>query len=255
MKNDHDRRALIHKFLEAFAKGAQEKASISHEASAKEFFANTLTCLNTQFAFTLNLQTSTIEYVTGVERVLGYRDDDFSIYQFFERQHPDDLPKSLAATTEAYRHLVAQKETTPLEAQYTSTYRIKHANGHYVHMQNVRAILAVDSNGNVLKTITRCTDLSQIPFSRVTASLACPCNSFRFETLENYYAKNFRSLLTKREVEIMELLLLGKGSFEISKILFISRHTVDKHRSNILKKVGANSTQELMMYSLGNQAE
>jgi len=53
-------------------------------------------------------------------------------------------------------------------------------------------------------------------------------------------------LLTEREIEIIKLLLEGKSSQEISEILFISKHTVDTHRRNILEKTGLKSSNELL---------
>ncbi|MBI2427922.1 MAG: response regulator transcription factor [Ignavibacteriales bacterium] len=51
--------------------------------------------------------------------------------------------------------------------------------------------------------------------------------------------------LTDREIEIIQLLLEGKTSKEIGDILFISSHTADTHRRNILEKTGTKSTAEL----------
>lgn len=52
--------------------------------------------------------------------------------------------------------------------------------------------------------------------------------------------------LTDREVEIVKLLIEGKSSKEIGEILYISKHTVDTHRRNILSKTNTNSTSELI---------
>ena len=52
--------------------------------------------------------------------------------------------------------------------------------------------------------------------------------------------------LTDREIEIIELLLEGKSSQQIADQLFISKHTVDTHRRNILEKLGISSTNELL---------
>ena len=58
--------------------------------------------------------------------------------------------------------------------------------------------------------------------------------------------------LTQREMEILGLLVQGKTSLEISKVLHISRHTVDTHRRRILKKVQVKNTVELISnYLLG----
>ena len=55
--------------------------------------------------------------------------------------------------------------------------------------------------------------------------------------------------LTDREIEIIKLLLEGKSSKEIGEKLFISKHTVDTHRRNILEKTGTKTTAELFCQS------
>ena len=52
--------------------------------------------------------------------------------------------------------------------------------------------------------------------------------------------------LTEREVEILKLLMQNKSSKEIAELLFLSKHTVDTHRRNILEKTGKKSTTELI---------
>lgn len=51
--------------------------------------------------------------------------------------------------------------------------------------------------------------------------------------------------LTNREKEIVKLIVHGKKSKEIAEMLFISIKTVEKHRSNILGKLGINSCNDL----------
>ncbi len=51
--------------------------------------------------------------------------------------------------------------------------------------------------------------------------------------------------LTNREKEIVKLIVHGKKSKEIADQLFISIKTVEKHRSNILGKLGINSCNDL----------
>lgn len=52
--------------------------------------------------------------------------------------------------------------------------------------------------------------------------------------------------LTRRERQIMALLVLGKTSKTIAYELGISQKTVDFHRANILDKAGVNSVVELL---------
>ncbi len=59
------------------------------------------------------------------------------------------------------------------------------------------------------------------------------------------------SLLSPREIEILELVIQGKTSKEIAEKLFISKTTVDTHRRNLLEKTGCRSTSELLMRVMG----
>ncbi len=52
--------------------------------------------------------------------------------------------------------------------------------------------------------------------------------------------------LSEREVEVLTYLLVGKSSKQIAEELFISKHTVDTHRKNILEKTKLSSTAELV---------
>lgn len=52
--------------------------------------------------------------------------------------------------------------------------------------------------------------------------------------------------LTEREREIVDMLCQGVRPANIAKALFISINTVNKHVSNIYRKLGVNSRQELM---------
>ena len=58
--------------------------------------------------------------------------------------------------------------------------------------------------------------------------------------------------LTKREVEIMGLIGKGKNTELICKQLFLSLHTVRTHKKNIMKKLGMNTTAEMVHYAMEN---
>jgi LuxR family transcriptional regulator len=60
---------------------------------------------------------------------------------------------------------------------------------------------------------------------------------------------NFRTL-TKREREIIKLIVDGQSSYSISAQLFISVHTVNNHRKNIGKKLKVRSLSELIKFAI-----
>jgi DNA-binding CsgD family transcriptional regulator len=53
-------------------------------------------------------------------------------------------------------------------------------------------------------------------------------------------------ILTDREKEVVSLLAKGKESKEIGKILYLSSHTIDNHRRNMLSKTGIKDTTGLI---------
>lgn len=67
-------------------------------------------------------------------------------------------------------------------------------------------------------------------------------------TSENNTKK--KGLLTKRQIEILELIALGKTSREIADELFIGVHTVDTHRKNMARILGLQGKGELLRYAL-----
>jgi LuxR family transcriptional regulator len=57
-------------------------------------------------------------------------------------------------------------------------------------------------------------------------------------------------LLSIREKQIIRLIVEGKSSVEISDCLFISIHTVNNHRKNILHKLEINSLSKLIRFAV-----
>jgi two-component system, NarL family, response regulator NreC len=68
--------------------------------------------------------------------------------------------------------------------------------------------------------------------------------------LSNYHkisdSRNIMNQLTKREGEVAELVVAGLTTLEIAEKLHISNHTVQFHRSNILKKLDLKNTVDLV---------
>jgi DNA-binding NarL/FixJ family response regulator len=56
--------------------------------------------------------------------------------------------------------------------------------------------------------------------------------------------------LTPRELEVLKLIAEGHTSEEIADVLVISKKTVDRHRANILEKLGMRNRVELTRYAI-----
>ncbi len=55
--------------------------------------------------------------------------------------------------------------------------------------------------------------------------------------------------LTRRERQILELIVRGKTSLQMAKELHLSHHTIDTHRKNIHKKIGIKSNVALVKHA------
>jgi two-component system nitrate/nitrite response regulator NarL len=65
------------------------------------------------------------------------------------------------------------------------------------------------------------------------------------QSLETKQTLDEELLITKREKEILKLLLSGKGNKEIAEALDISKRTAEVHRFNLMKKLKVKNLMEL----------
>lgn len=62
-----------------------------------------------------------------------------------------------------------------------------------------------------------------------------------------------KGLLTKRELEILKLIGVGKINQEIADELFIGKTTVETHRKNMMRKLDLSGSGELLRFALQNK--
>ncbi|MGE0590243.1 MAG: response regulator [Cyclobacteriaceae bacterium] len=59
--------------------------------------------------------------------------------------------------------------------------------------------------------------------------------------------------LSKREMEVLQLVASGKSDKEVAEQLFISTKTVNTHKMHILDKLGLKNTAELVKYAIKHE--
>lgn len=70
---------------------------------------------------------------------------------------------------------------------------------------------------------------------------------------ESVSAKTVLNVLSPREQEVLRLIGQRYKTREIADLLFISRRTVEKHRSNIMKKLSLHRTPALVAFAIENR--
>lgn len=72
----------------------------------------------------------------------------------------------------------------------------------------------------------------------------------KIENLTQAHAQNLRINLSARETEVLNLICSGLSTNEIAEQLFLSTHTVEGHRRNILMKTGTKNTASLVKFAV-----
>ncbi len=116
----------------------------------------------------------------------------------------------------------------------------------------IRQILPVTGN---LQFMALHSDLNLTPSAPVinlhdSASLICYKVNELLHLLDTNQGKETDTELTRREIEVLQLLTKGYSNKEIADQLFVSTHTVISHRKNISEKTGIKSASGLTMYAI-----
>jgi DNA-binding NarL/FixJ family response regulator len=57
-------------------------------------------------------------------------------------------------------------------------------------------------------------------------------------------------VISDRELEVIRFIAEGYTNIEIAERLYLSQHTVNTHRKNIMQKLGVNNTAAIVMYAV-----
>ncbi len=200
----------------------------------------------------LNMYKGELEYVDqNVTHVLGYHPGEFTIAFLMDNIHPDDKTYFLN-----FEHRVVEFfKALPFEkiAKYKVQYdiRIKTKDNKYVRLLHQALQIDYDEK-NYYRTLSLHTDISHIKQNGI------PCFSLigldgepSYYNIQdaNAFTKSY-DRFTKREREVLKCIVEGKSSREIADEMYISLHTVNIHRKNILKKADVKTAVELVSLAI-----
>ena len=122
-----------------------------------------------------------------------------------------------------------------------------HANQEYV-----TKVLQAGANGYVLKQADAAEVIAAI--RAVVAGGAYLSPSISRHLIEDYLAHTATGetapLLTTREREVAHLIAEGLSTRQIAETLTVSVKTVESHRANIMRKLNAKSTADIVKYAI-----
>jgi len=201
------------------------------------------------FYFVFNFINISFEFVSDdVLPVLGYDPPEFNIGLLLENIHPDDRPWFLnfeSKGREFFTTLPVEK-LTRYKARYD--FRVRKKDREYLRLLIQIMVLEHDDEGQIFRNLGVFTDITHLKHE------GKPMLSFiGFDGEPSYIDVDVKEVftvsteyLTKREKQILQLIVEGKLSKEIGEILHISKQTVDTHRNNMLVKNKLRNTSELI---------
>lgn len=183
-----------------------------------------------------------------IKEVLGYPSEIVDVGFFLSKIHPDDQPIFLNhenTVTDFFNKLPLDK-ITKYKVNYD--YRVLNQQGNYVRILQQVAVLQYDDDKRILSTLGVHTDITHIKTENDSKlsfiGLDGEPSYYDVQVKELYVPS--KELFSKREKEVVLLLLKGMKSTEIAAKLYISNYTVGTHRKNILAKTGTKNTPELI---------
>ena len=195
----------------------------------------------------------------GFETVLGHGSETIINAQFITKDliHPDDRPAVQYLSLMATKYLLEYSKPLPdpFETLFTICYRIRKVDGEYIWAIRRSSSFQNDENGVPISTIGF---LQPIDFlsnpKRVRAKVIGPEHLVKdFETfIEEAQLLQKNDLLSASETRVLHYLAMGMPSSEIAEKLFLSKHTVNNHRKNMLRKTGLKNSAELVRFGLEN---
>jgi DNA-binding CsgD family transcriptional regulator len=200
------------------------------------------------YYYIFDIKNLRFEYLSPeIKTLLGYDAAGIDVEFFMSKIHPDDQPVFLnhENTVVDFFSQLPHEKFKKYKVSYD--YRVRSSSGDYVRILQQVVVLQCDENKNLLQTLGVHTDISHLKTSNQSVlsfiGLDGEPSFYNVEVRKLY--KPSRGIFTKREKQIVELLLIGKQTADIAQTLSISKFTVDTHRKNILTKTKTKNTLEL----------
>lgn len=160
--------------------------------------------------------------------------------------HPDDLNILMQNGLSFLKLFLNFSDNEKMNYKLINEYRILNSSNKYVRVIEQHQTLELDKYGNPWLALS-ILDIS--PNQDLSESIKCHAYNYRtgkFIPLPET-PEIVKTELTKREIEILELVKKRLLSKEISDKLSISVHTVNTHRQRFLEKLGVDNSMEAVV--------
>jgi hypothetical protein len=205
----------------------------------------TFTEANNQFFHVANLIQAKITWASKrSEQMIGIKPEELDAYHFMEATHPDDLEKHTLGRSKMFNLANDLFRAKKGSALLSINLRIRNSRGEY-HDLLFQLYFMYSEQYNTVFLFQVHTDIGFLKKRKhgYHYYVGNDFSNFRFPDEELLMTGN---PLSVREFEIARLIESGLTSEEIADKLFVSVHTVNTHRRNILEKSGKETIADLI---------
>lgn len=203
------------------------------------------------YYYVLNFETYQMEFASeGTKKVLGIHSNEFSLEKFLDLLHPEDLEKlheKERVSLNFKLNKIAKEDITKYKTVYLLRVLLK--NGTCKTILHQSQALSVSDDGKVFQVMGIHTDITHlnIPIDHKISFISNVLPSYySLSTGTNFELVKHNLNFTEKEKLIIKEITTGKTFNEIANTLYISPHTVNTHKKNILKKSYCKNTAELI---------
>jgi len=200
------------------------------------------------YYYLFDVKNACFKYVSSdIYKVLGYDAEKVDFNFFLSKIHPADQ-KILLNNEKAIVDFFAKLPNDKISKYKVSyDYRVRNNRDEYIRILQQWIIVQFNDEENLVTTLGVHTDITHLKKNNVSTLSFLGLDgepSYIDVNVKNIYRKD-AEVFTKREKEILHLITQGEPTTAIAKKLFISVHTVNTHRKNILAKTKTKNIIEL----------
>ncbi|MCA6365303.1 MAG: PAS domain-containing protein [Bacteroidetes bacterium] len=191
-------------------------------------------------------------HTEGYERYFGWPDAEMTSEKILEIVHPDDQEAFAKLYYLVLEGLLAMPVPVKGIGHFCISYRVRTAQGNYIRVLETNNIIESDEQTNT--PLICLSQMSRIdfgpPHEKVYYYFVITDKDGSVEIMSEYL-KQYNPVInvfSENELKIVRLMMQGKTSQEIADTIFLSKHSIDKYRKNLLEKTGSANSASLILH-------
>lgn len=207
------------------------------------------------YYYVFNVTAAELEFVSAsIEKILGYDPSEVTLDFLFNKIHPEDQVWYVNFENEVGRFLHSLPKDKMFDYKVRMNLRMQKKDGTYAYILYQAIALEQDESGKIVRSLGAHTDITHLkPSAKPSLSFIGLGNEPSYVDIHpGKILIPVREVLSKREKDVLKLMIRGKQNKEIAEILNISKLTVDRHRKNMIKRNKLSSSGELIAEAIKN---